>query len=102
MTYHVAAAAGECAEILVQGEVNGAAGTCMPHLLVRGWVVDEIQGVSRRMETTDFPVTDLAHEQTKKNLFWLDHLAELVLPAKCPKGGSPIEADAALAVLETL
>lgn len=96
LPYLVAAAEVEDAEIRVDGETEGAKGTSMPHLLVRGWVVDEISAVSRRMETTDFPVTYLARELAKKNPFWLDRLWELVFPA-----ADSTHRDA-LAVLETL
>jgi hypothetical protein len=96
MPYSVAAAEVKDAEIRIDGETEGAKGTSMPHLLVRGWVVDEISAVSRRMETTDFPVTHLTRERAKKNPFWLDRMWELVFPAE---GSADRDA---LAVLETL
>jgi hypothetical protein len=96
LDYPVAAAEVEDAEIRIDGEIKGTKGTPLPHLLVRGWVVDEISAVSRRMETTDFPVTHLTRERAKKNPFWLDRLWELVFPAE---GSTDRDA---LAVLETL
>jgi hypothetical protein len=94
----VDAAETEDAEIRIDGETEGAEGTPLPHLLVRGWVVDEIAAVSRRMETTDFPVTHLARERAKKNPFWLDRVwTEVTFPAE----GSAEDRDA-LAVLEAL
>ncbi|CAG7561960.1 unnamed protein product [Fusarium equiseti] len=96
LDYPIAAAHIEDAEIRIEGETEGAEGTPMPHLLTRGSVVDEISAVSRRMETTDFPVTHLARERAKENPFWLDRVWELVFPAD-----DPAERDA-LAVLETL
>jgi hypothetical protein len=92
--YPVPAAELEDAELQIDGEiVSGMEGTPLPHLLVRGWVVDEIAAVSQRMETTDFPVTHLARERAKQNPFWLDRVWELIHPAD--------EGDA-LAVLESL
>ncbi|KAK4098621.1 hypothetical protein N658DRAFT_431777 [Parathielavia hyrcaniae] len=86
-------------EIRIDGETeNCARNTPLPHLLLRGWVVDEIAAVSPRMETTDFPVTHLARERAKENPFWLDRVWELVLPAS---DGSTDARDA-LAVLESL
>ncbi|KAK3344500.1 heterokaryon incompatibility protein-domain-containing protein [Lasiosphaeria hispida] len=79
--YPVPAAAVEDADIQIDGEVDGVEGTPLPHLLVRGWVVDEISTVSHRMETTDFPITHLAREQAKDNPFWLDCVWEVVFPA---------------------
>ncbi|KAI3318082.1 heterokaryon incompatibility protein-domain-containing protein [Xylariaceae sp. AK1471] len=96
LDYPIAAAEVEDSEIRIDGEMKGAKGTPLPHLLVRGWVVDEISAVSRRMETTDFPVTHLIRERAKKNPFWLDRLWELVFPAE---GSTDRDA---LAVLETL
>ncbi|KAI0967601.1 heterokaryon incompatibility protein-domain-containing protein [Xylaria arbuscula] len=93
LEYPVAAADTEDSDISICGETDGVAGTPLPHLLVRGWVVDEIAAVSQRMETTDFPVTNLTRERAKQNPFWLDRLWELA----CPTEGSD-----ALAVLETL
>jgi hypothetical protein len=100
--YPVAAAAARDAEISIEGETDGEEGTPLPHLLVRGWVVDEISAVSRRMETTDFPVTHLARERAKENPFWLDRVWELVFPAEKRGGNSANSGDDALAVLESL
>ncbi|KAK3389793.1 heterokaryon incompatibility protein-domain-containing protein [Podospora didyma] len=86
----------ENANIEIEGAVDGTQGTPMPHLLVRGWVVDEIVAVSRRMETTDFPVTNLIRERAKMNPFWLDRVWELVSPK-----GSRVGLGAS-SVLETL
>jgi hypothetical protein len=96
LPYPVAAADIEDPGIQIVGNLDGAKGTSMPHLLVRGWIVDEIAAVSRRMETTDFPVTHLARERAKKNPFWLDRIWEMVFPASGPLDRDP------LAVLETL
>lgn len=96
MDYAIAGAEVEDSKIRIDGGTEGAKGTPLPHLLVRGWVVDEIAAVSRRMETTDFPVTHLTRERAKKNPFWLDRQWELVFPAE----GS-MDRDA-LAVLESL
>ncbi|RYC55037.1 hypothetical protein CHU98_g11170 [Xylaria longipes] len=96
LEYPVAAAEAEDAEIRIDGETEGAEGTPLPHLLLRGWVIGEISAVSRRMETTDFPVTHLTRERAKKNPFWLDRLWELDFPAE---GSTDRDA---LAVLETL
>ncbi|KAK3400283.1 heterokaryon incompatibility protein-domain-containing protein [Sordaria brevicollis] len=91
--YPIAAAATEDDSIEIEGGVDCEDGTSLPHLLVRGWVIDKITAVSRRMETTDFPITHLARERTKQNPFWLDRVWELVRPAK---------QEDALAVLESL
>lgn len=96
LPYPISAAETEDAEIQIDGDAEGTKGAAMPHLLIRGWVVDEISAVSRRMETTDFPVTHLARERAKTNPFWLDRVWELVFPA-----GSSADRDA-LDVLETL
>ncbi|KAJ4406490.1 hypothetical protein N0V85_004508 [Neurospora sp. IMI 360204] len=91
--YPIPAAATEDDDINFEGGVDCEDGTSLPHLVVRGWVVDEVSAVSRRMETTDFPITHFARERTKQNPFWLDRVWELVRPAK--------QQDA-LAVLESL
>ncbi|KAI1147293.1 heterokaryon incompatibility protein-domain-containing protein [Nemania diffusa] len=94
--YPTAAADNEDAEIWIDGEIEGAEGMLLPHLRVRGWIVDEISAVSRRMETTDFPVTHLTRERAKTNPWWLDHLWEVVFPTE---GSADRDA---LAVLDTL
>ncbi|KAI1173220.1 heterokaryon incompatibility protein-domain-containing protein [Nemania sp. FL0916] len=94
----VDAAEAEDGEIRIEGEIGGAEGTPLPHLLARGWVVDKISAVSRRMETTDFPVTNLTRERAKANPFWLDRLWDVIFPAA---GDSSMDADA-LAMLEAL
>ncbi|KAF0634915.1 hypothetical protein FPSE5266_20406 [Fusarium pseudograminearum] len=96
LDYPIAAAHVEDAEIRIEGDIEGVEGTPMPHLLTRGWMVDEISAVSRRMEATDFHVTHLTRETAKENPFWLDRVWELVFPAD-----GPADRDA-LAVLETL
>ncbi|KAI6364618.1 hypothetical protein MCOR25_005623 [Pyricularia grisea] len=96
LSYSVAPAQEEDAEIRIEGEIQGTKGMPMPHLLVRGWLVDEIAAVSHRMETADFPVTNLAREQAKKNPFWLDRLWSVVFPAEGPAGRNALE------VLESL
>ena len=96
LNYPVAAADLEDAGIRVDGDADCATGTPLPHLLVRGWVVDEIAVVSPRMETTDFPVTNLTRERAKNNPFWLDRVWELAFPAEGSTDRDP------LAVLETL
>ncbi|KAK0640611.1 heterokaryon incompatibility protein-domain-containing protein [Cercophora newfieldiana] len=83
-------------EIQISEGMVGMEGTQMPHLLVKGWVVDEISAVSRRMETTDFPVTNLTRERAKVNPFWLDRVWDLVFPAESSPNRD------ALAVLESL
>ncbi|KAF2726553.1 hypothetical protein EJ04DRAFT_571167 [Polyplosphaeria fusca] len=93
--YPIAAAATEDDEIIIEGGIDGEDGQMVPHLLLRGWIVDEISAVSRRMETTDFPITHLARERTKQNPFWLDRVWELVSPAE-QEGGDPLD------VLESL
>jgi hypothetical protein len=92
--YPIAAAATEDDEISFEGGVDCKDGTSLPHLLVQGWVIDEISAVSRRMETTDFPITHLARERTKQNPFWLDRMWELIYPVE--------QQGDALAVLESL
>lgn len=93
VNYPIAAAATEDHNIKIEGGVDCEDGTSLPHLLVQGWVVDEVSAVSRRMETTDFPITHLERERTKQNPFWLDRVWELVRPRK---------QEDALAVLESL
>lgn len=87
------------AEIEIEGGTEGFKGMMMPHLLVGGWVVDEIVAVSRRMETTDFPVTNLTREMAKENPFWLDRVWKLVFPSP---PSNPRQARDPLAVLEAL
>ncbi|KAH7317125.1 heterokaryon incompatibility protein-domain-containing protein [Stachybotrys elegans] len=96
LAYPVAAAEVNDSEIQIIGKTEGTKGTSMPHLLVRGWVVDEVSAVSHRMETSDFLVTHLTRERAKKNPFWLDRIWELVFPAD-----DSADRDA-LFVLETL
>ncbi|KAI0546045.1 heterokaryon incompatibility protein-domain-containing protein [Xylaria curta] len=96
LEYPIPATEAEDTEIQIEGETEGSEGSPLPHLLLRGWVVDEIMAVSRRMETTDFPVTNLTRERAKKNPFWLDRLWELAFPAE---GSADRDA---LDVLETL
>lgn len=86
----------ENVEIQIGEGTEGVKGTLMPYLLVKGWVVDKISAVSRRMETTDFPVTNLTRERVKVNPFWLDRIWELVFP------GDDNQDHDALAVLESL
>ncbi|KAK1756696.1 heterokaryon incompatibility protein-domain-containing protein [Echria macrotheca] len=92
---HPAADAGET-DIEIEGGAEGIEGTTMPHLLVRGWIVDEIVAVSHRMETTDFPVTNLTREMAKEHPFWLDKVWALVFPLDEHPVGD------ALTALETL
>ncbi|KAK4462848.1 heterokaryon incompatibility protein-domain-containing protein [Cladorrhinum samala] len=96
LNYPIIAAKVADAEIRIIGDTEGAKGTSLPHLLVRGWVVDEISAVSPCMETTDFPVTNLTREQAKKNPFWLDRVWEMIFVADGLAGRD------ALAILETL
>ncbi|EUC47407.1 hypothetical protein COCMIDRAFT_90249 [Bipolaris oryzae ATCC 44560] len=100
--YPVAATATEDDEISFEGGVDCENGTSLPHLLVRGWVIDEISAVSRRMETTDFPVTHLARERTKQNPFWLDHVWELIYPTEQQGNTSTSPSYDALVVLDSL
>lgn len=97
LPYPVAAAEAEDASISIMGDVDGTEGSPLPQLLVRGWIVDEVEAVSHRMETTDFPLTNLEREREKKNPFWLDRIWALVYPAAAAG-----EAEEALAVLEGL
>ncbi|KAK3984983.1 heterokaryon incompatibility protein-domain-containing protein [Cladorrhinum sp. PSN332] len=96
LDYPIDAAEAEDDWIRIEGDTNGTPGEPLPHLLVRGWVVDEISAVSHRMETTDFPVTHLAREQAKEHPFWLNRTWEVAFPADGPPGRD------ALAVLESL
>jgi hypothetical protein len=96
LDYPNAAAEIEDSDIRIEGDISGVEGAPLPHLLVRGWVVDEIVAVSRRMETTDFPIAHLARERAKENPFWLDRLWELVFPADGPSDRDALE------VLESL
>lgn len=90
--YPIAAAVAEDDRIRVEGDILlGTGGRPLPHLLVWGWVVDEVVAVSHRMETTDFPVTHLAREQAKEHPFWLDRVWKIAFPvgrrgarAQCP------------------
>jgi hypothetical protein len=100
--YPIAAAATEDDKISFDGGVGCEDGTSLPHLLVQGWVIDEVSAVSRRMETTDFPITHLARERTKQNPFWLDRVWELVYPAKQQGSAFASHGSDALAVLESL
>lgn len=80
--YAIAAAVTEDDGIEIEGGVDCENGTPLPHLLLSGWVMDEVSVLSRRMETTDFPITHLARERTKQNPFWLDHIWEMAYPAE--------------------
>lgn len=100
--YPIAATATEDDEICFEGGLDCENGTLLPHLLVRGWVIDEISTVSRRMETTDFPITHLARERTKQNPFWLDHVWELIYPIEQPNNTFTSPGGDALAVLDSL
>jgi hypothetical protein len=97
LDYPIDAAVNEDDDISFDGGVDCENGTSLPHLVVRGWVIDEIAAVSRRMETTDFPITHLARERAKQNPFWLDRVWELVYPAEQQGSGGD-----ALALLESL
>jgi hypothetical protein len=99
LDYPVAAAEVEDPEIRIDGDTdNCAKGAPLPHILVRGWIVDEVAAVSQRMATTDFPVTDIPREREKKNPFWLDRVWEVV----CPADDGSADPDAAVAVLESM
>ncbi|KAF2023639.1 hypothetical protein EK21DRAFT_80415 [Setomelanomma holmii] len=102
LDYPIAAAVTEDDAIRFEGGVGCENGTLLPHLLVRGWIVDEVFAVSRRMETTDFPITHLARERTKQNPFWLDRVWELVYPADSQGSAFTKASSQALAVLESL
>lgn len=79
--YPIAAAVAEDDRIRVEGDILlGTGGRPLPHLLVWGWVVDEVVAVSHRMETTDFPITHLAREQAKEHPFWLDRVWKIAFP----------------------
>jgi len=96
LDYLIAAAVAEDDWIRVEGDVLGTAGRPLPHLQVRGWVVDEVVAHSHRMETTDFPVRHLAREQAKEHPFWLDSVWKIEFPADEAPGHG------ALVALETL
>ncbi|EJT70773.1 hypothetical protein GGTG_11796 [Gaeumannomyces tritici R3-111a-1] len=96
--YPVPAAEEHDAGIRIDGGVDGVEGTPLPRLFLRGWIIGRVSAVSRRMETTDFPVTHLERERAKKNPFWLDRVWALVRPA----GPDNDNDDDALAVLESL
>jgi hypothetical protein len=96
MPYAVAASEIEDSKIQIIGHEVRMERSYMPHLIVSGWVVDEVAVVCPRMETTDFPVTHLTRERTKKNPFWLDRVWEMVSPADGSAGQD------ALAVLDSL
>jgi hypothetical protein len=90
------------AEIAIEGDLSGDTGLPMPQLLVSGWVIDKVVKVSRRMETTDFPVTHLTREVAKKNAFWLDRIwNEVVFPAS-EQAGEELDGADALASLEAI
>ncbi|KAF2814225.1 uncharacterized protein BDZ99DRAFT_437051 [Mytilinidion resinicola] len=91
LPYPIAPAAKEDAEIRIVGSLDSVTGQPMPRLLVRGWVVDQVVAVSHMMETTDFPVTNLLRERTKKNPFFLDRLWEMVYPAQGSNHKDPIK-----------
>ncbi|KAH8177637.1 heterokaryon incompatibility protein (HET) domain-containing protein [Sarocladium implicatum] len=75
LDYPIAAADAEDHEIRCGDETEGALGTPLPSLFVRGWVIDEVAAVSQRMETADFPVVqDRGREHAKANPFWLDRM----------------------------
>lgn len=74
LPYPNAAAVGDDSEIRVEGSLESEMGQLMPCLFVRGWIVDRVEAVSHMMETTDFPVTNLDRERTKKNPFYLTQL----------------------------
>tara|TARA_R110002003_G_scaffold55_4_gene4947 strand:+ start:3057 stop:5195 length:2139 start_codon:yes stop_codon:yes gene_type:complete len=91
LPYPTAPAAKEDAEIHIVGSLDSVTGEPMPRLIVRGWVVDQVVAVSHMMETTDFPVTNLPRELTKKNPFFLDRLWETVYPAQGSNHQDPIK-----------
>ena len=78
LPYPIAPTAKEDAKIRIVGSPDSVTRQLMPRLHARGWVVDQVVAVSHRMETTDFPVTNLFRERAKKNPFFLDRLWEMV------------------------
>ncbi|KAL1840183.1 hypothetical protein VTJ49DRAFT_713 [Mycothermus thermophilus] len=96
--YPYPAAAEVDPEIRISGDTEGnTAGGPLPKIHARGWIVDEIVGVSHRLETADFPITQLARELGKPHPFWLDRVWEVVFPAD-----QSSEGPGALEVLDTL
>ena len=100
LDYPIASAEWADVDIRIDGDMEGEEGTPLPHLLARGWIVDEVSAVSHRMETTDFPVTHLAREQAKEHPFWLDSVWDVVFLAGSAKAES--QGHDALSLLETL
>jgi hypothetical protein len=100
--YAAAAAMAEDPNITIDGSSDGEAGSPLPCLMVRGWLVDQVSAVGHRMETTDFPITNLARELTKTNPFWLDRIWEVVFPSDAQSNISADHGDSALNILETL
>ncbi|KAK4221115.1 heterokaryon incompatibility protein-domain-containing protein [Podospora fimiseda] len=96
LDYPIDAADAEDDWIRIEGDTNGTPGKPLPQLIVRGWVIDEISAVSHRMETTDFPVTNVAREKAKEHPFWLNRVWEVAFPTNGPPDRD------ALAVLESL
>jgi hypothetical protein len=92
LPYPTAPSVKQDAEIRIVGSLDSITGQPMPRLLVRGWVVDQVVAVSHMMETTDFPVTNLRRERTKKNPFFLDRLWEIVYPWQGSNHRDPIKA----------
>jgi hypothetical protein len=78
-------------KILIQGSLDNVTGQLMSHLLVHGWIADKVEAISHMMETTDFPVTNLSRESTKKNPFYLSRLWELAYPSQESHNRDPIE-----------
>lgn len=78
LDYPVDAAITEDPAIDIEGPTDGEIGTPLPHLLVRGWIIDEVSAVGHQMETTDFPITNVTRELAKKNPFWLDRVWEMI------------------------
>lgn len=74
LPYPNAPATSEDAKIRIEGSLDNMSGQPMPRLFVRGWIVDQVEAVSHMMETTDFPVTNLDRERTKKNPFYLSRV----------------------------
>lgn len=91
LPYPVPPAANEDAEIRIVGSLDSIVGQPMPHLLVHGWIVDQVLAISHLMETADFPVTNLLNERAKKNPFYLDRLWDMVYPAHSSSHRDPIE-----------
>lgn len=100
--YTVPAAVAEAPDVTIEGSWDGRAGSSLPCLIVRGWVVDQVSAVGHLMKVTDFPITSVAREMTKMNPFWLDRIWKVVFPGDAQSSNSADLGDRALDTLESL